>query len=90
MHRRYSNIDFILAMDLEEASGYIRFAFEKQNDEYLFQRWLPYQAEMGFDEFKEKIRIANIPEKPDEEILSDVEMILEQFARSKNEGEKRL
>jgi hypothetical protein len=84
LHRRYSNIDFILAMDLEEAGDYIRFVMEKDLDDKLFTRWLSYQSEIGFEEFKDKIKALNEPEKTEEEILTDVEIILEQFTRSKH------
>lgn len=82
MHRRYSNIDFILAMPYEDALEYISFVMDKHLDELLFQRWIPLQTSMSFDEFKAQM-IKPEP-KSEKEVLDQTEIILAMFARSRH------
>ena len=59
-------------------------AFEERHEVRLFQRWIPYQAEMPFTEFKEKlteIRKTNDDHRTAKDILVEVDL---QLARMRN------
>lgn len=69
-----------MTLDVDEALSLIEYAFERQEEELLFMRWIhDLQFQMGFDEFKAKLKPP--PLKSDEEILSDVKDILALFER---------
>jgi len=48
----------------------------------MFARWIPYQGQFGFEDFKQMLRKSNTKPKTDEEIMDDVNKILEAQARS--------
>ena len=51
------------------------FAFEKEDDDKLFSRWIGYaQYEVSFDEFKRKLKPARVNEK---KTLEDIDKLME-------------
>lgn len=80
---RYSDIDFILDLDIEDGVKLINKAFEQQREEQLYQRWImSYDKEFTFNEFKEKLTVRQIDETlTEEEIMEDVEGILDSFRK---------
>lgn len=68
-------------MPVEEGLSFISFAFEQEEDSLLFQRWINGYQSIGFAEFKAELKPK--PQKPDEEILKDVESIMTAFDRGK-------
>ena len=76
--KRYSSIDYILRLDFEEALGLIDYAFEKQFDELLYQRWIArYQEFISFDEFKNSLKPIKV--KTAEEIMKEQAEIISLF-----------
>jgi len=70
-------------LEIEEAFSLIEYAFEQQEEELLFQRWIhEIQLHMSFEEFKQKLKPKKI--KKDEEILEDVKQILYTFKKEVN------
>lgn len=54
---------------------------ERKQEEFLRQRWIPYQSEMSFDSFKAQIMSSNevkYDNRSTEEILKNVKSILDQ------------
>lgn len=49
--RKYSNIDYILRMDYSDGFIFIKKAFERERDEYLWQQWLVDYRYMTKDNF---------------------------------------
>jgi len=76
--KRYGSLDYVLKSEVDEALSLIEYAFKKQEEELIFQRWIPYQH-ISFDEFKTQIKPHEI--KSDNEILSDVKEIITLFNR---------
>lgn len=70
-------------MEPDQALSFLSYAFEKKQDELLFQRWISEYQYMGFREFKERLRPV-IP-KSDADILRDVKSILGDFTGRKEE-----
>lgn len=60
--RRYSNIDYILNLDSEEGYEFILKAYEKSDEDKLWEQWLVQYRFMNndnfisFDDFKESFR----------------------------------
>lgn len=85
---RYSDIDFIMNLDMESGFRLITKAFEEQSNDRLYQRWIyNYEKEMSFDEFKNELEKAvenKVDRKIDstkteKEILEEVEAILNSY-----------
>lgn len=81
---RYAGgVEQILQYEYKIGIEIIKKAYEKQNEEKMFQRWLAgYEKEIGFEEFKSKlvgeIETEYYPEDiTKEEILEKVKAILE-------------
>lgn len=52
------------------------------NEERLFKRWLPFQTEMSFEDFKNRLSINSnkkLDNRNSKEILNNVKNILENF-----------
>ena len=53
---------------------------DRLTEEKMFNRWIPYQGEISFEEFKEKMKVEaptqTINTKSTKEIMEDVEKIL--------------
>ena len=82
--KRYSNIDFVMNLDVEDGVALIAKAFEKQQEDLLIQRWiLHYQGEMTFEEFKGKLKAVPastfVDTRTEGEILDEVKDILGMF-----------
>jgi len=69
-------LDHIFRADIEEALSLIDYAYQKQEEELIFLRWIPYQH-ISFEEFRAQIKPKKI--KSDEEILKDVKDIITLF-----------
>lgn len=62
-------------MSLSELVDFIRFAFKKNEEELLFQRWISGpQFQISYDEFVEQLTPK--PLRDDAEILNEVRAIL--------------
>ena len=72
-------MDYVKPLSIEEAITFIDFAYEKQNDELLYQRWIVggFQHEMSFFNFKERLKPIKI--QSETEILEDVNNIIRMF-----------
>lgn len=49
--RRYSNIEYLLKKDYEYGFEFVKKAFEKERDDYLWQQWLVDYRRMNKDNF---------------------------------------
>ena len=79
MHE-YSNLEYFFALDFLDAVKLIEAMTERRMDDYLFQRWIPYQDQMSFDDFKSqtvKSKESRLDTRSSEEILNTVKQILE-------------
>lgn len=85
---RYSDIDFIMNLDMESGFKLITKGFEEQSNDRLYQRWIyHYEKEISFDEFKNELeksiknksnrKIDNT--RTEKEILEEVEEILNSY-----------
>lgn len=85
---RYSDIDFIMNLDMESGFKLITKGFEEQSNDRLYQRWIyNYEKEISFDEFKSELeksiktksnrKIDNT--RTEKEILEEVEEILNSY-----------
>lgn len=62
-------------MAAEEGLSLLLFALEQEEDGLLFSRWVNGpQYSISFDEFKQRLR--PVKQKPEKEIMADVERIL--------------
>ncbi len=66
-------------MPADESIGVLTFAFEREEDDRIFSRWLPYQDVIGYDDFKAGL-IRKIMLKSTREIMADVNSIIEASA----------
>lgn len=81
--QRYGSLDYVLSLDADDAIDFIAHAFQKRDEEKLWQRWLVgYQFEMSFDEFR--LRLTPSKPKKDEEVIEDAFSIIAMV----NGGEK--
>ena len=65
-------------MEINEALSLIEYAMSQNEEELLFQRWIPFQH-IPFDEFVNQLKPKKI--KSEEEILNEVKEILALFER---------
>ena len=78
--RRYSDISYIMSMDIDFAMEFVFNAFEKENEETIFRMFLhdPYSG-LTFDEYKRKVERKPYVKMDDEtmnDIVSDAEKII--------------
>lgn len=53
-----------MAMPVSDGIALLAFAFEKESEDKLFQRWIGFaQYEVSFEEFKKNLRPAKVDEK---------------------------
>ena len=82
-------------MDIDDLSRQIDIATERSRDDKIWERWLPYQDQISFDEFKKQV--VNSPkvkrdDRTAEEILLHVKNMMDKFGqrelttRSPNKG----
>jgi hypothetical protein len=65
---------------MEDAFSFIVYAYEKNDEELLFQRWIyGYQFNISFEQFKAEIKERAKPPKNEDEILKDVKAIITLF-----------
>lgn len=83
MHE-YSNIEYFFNLDFFDAVEIIHCMQERIKEDKLFERWITYQSEFTFEEFKEKLN-AKVIQKEEitissnknvVEILKDVNKII--------------
>ena len=76
---RYSNIEYVMGLDVEDGFELIKKAYEQRNEDLLMQRWINgYQSEMGFEDFKAKVTVKQ-DTRSKEEILGMVNNIITSF-----------
>lgn len=76
----------LLELDADEGTALLLFGFEQEEDRLLFQRWVAGpQFSVSFEEFKAALRPK--PQKPDKEVLADVEQIVNAFSGGKRYGD---
>lgn len=79
MHE-YSNLEYFFALDFLDATEIIKAMNERRMDDYLFKRWIPYQDQMSFDDFKSqtvKNKESRIDNRSAKEILQSVKKIID-------------
>lgn len=79
MHE-YSNLEYFFALDFLDAAEIIKAMNERRMDDYLFERWIPYQDQMSFDDFKSqtvKNKESRIDNRSAKEILQSVKKIID-------------
>ena len=78
MHE-YSNLEYFFALNFLDAAETIKAMNERRMDDYLFERWIPYQDQMSFDDFKSqtlKNKESRIDNRSAKEILQSVKKII--------------
>jgi hypothetical protein len=85
-------MDYIMSLDIEECFSLVDYAYQQADEELLFTRWIPYQGEISFGEFKNKIKekanSENISDKKEEEIYQEVESIITLFNSGRGEDNR--
>ncbi|MCD2345820.1 hypothetical protein [Clostridium guangxiense] len=86
MLSQYSNIDFIMHLDIDEGFEMLKKANEKQNDSILWDMWLvkyPWMDKdnfVSFNDFKnnilKKVEEPKKPTKTKQQIIADSEKIV--------------
>lgn len=69
-------------MNFLEAQSLILAMTERVADEKIFLRWIPYQADISYEEFKSQLKTNNstfTSNKSTDEIMLDVKNILNQM-----------
>ncbi|EDP24163.1 hypothetical protein [Parvimonas micra] len=82
LYSEYSNPGFVFDAEINFALDIIDALFERKNEEKMFQRWIVYQSEMSFEEFKNKlgnIKNNKYDKRSSKEILNNVKNILENY-----------
>lgn len=64
-------------MPADEGARFLLFVMRREEDERIFQRWLMFQTEISFDDFKEQLKPKRM--KSEKEVLKDVESILKSW-----------
>lgn len=77
--RRYHSLDFINDFELSDLIKFIKLAREKEDEERLFDQWCALYPFMGwilkpidYEQYKEKIRGANVDMRPKEMIIEEI------------------
>lgn len=85
---RYHNIEYILQTDADTGAALILKAFEKEQEERLYQQWvaqLPMMAfagkPIGFADYKSYVTGANIDRRSTVEILAELEDVEKELQR---------
>ena len=88
--RRYSNIEYILNLEFNEAYKLIEFIYEKEIEEKTWERWLVDYRLMGkdnfisFEEYKNKLISKKVEVNPGQH------MTKEQIIKESEEIERKL
>lgn len=69
-----------MSMPINDATDVLEALNERVQNERLFQRWIPIQGEMSFDDFKSEVmsKASKADNRPAEVILAGVRDILKQ------------
>ena len=73
-------MEYFFALDFLDAAEIIKAMNERRMDDYLFERWIPYQDQMSFDDFKSqtvKNKESRIDNRSAKEILQSVKKIID-------------
>lgn len=71
-------------MDADDGVRLLEHAFEKEEDQLLFARWVQHeQYVISFDDFKAALHRKRLPAKPTKAILEDVGSILQAFEQER-------
>lgn len=84
MLTHYAQIDFFMDMDMDDLGRQIDIATERSRDDKIWERWLPYQDQISFDEFKKQVVNSLRSKKDDrkaEDILLHVKKLMNKFER---------
>lgn len=81
--RRYSNIDYILNMDVEMFLDFLKVAKEKETEERLHAQWVTMLPAMSkqelkyipFSDYVDQCTGRNIDRRPAEEIIAELEAL---------------
>lgn len=57
---RYHSIDYVMQLDYETGMELINKCQEQKIEEQIFQRWIPYQGQISFEEFKKELGPARV------------------------------
>lgn len=81
---RYKNIDYFLELEWIDFVDSVNFAINEKQEEILIQRWIPFQSEISFEEFKkslkkEKQRIIKKDDRTSDELFKLAEDVLLTF-----------
>lgn len=83
--RKYHNIDYIMNMEVENGVAFIKKAFEKEDEDKMWARYLvDYQnmnedSFMTFNEYKELLTTPPMPIKPLHQAKREAEIKVEQI-----------
>lgn len=70
-------------MEADESVPLLTFAFEREDDDRIFARWLPLQDVISFDDFKASL-IRKTALKSKREIMADVNKIIAASVKENN------
>ena len=60
-------------MPVDDGISLLTYAFEKEDDDKIFARWVGFaQYEVGFEEFKRRLKPAKVDEKKTIERIDDL------------------
>lgn len=83
--KRYSNIDYILKMEVSDFIRFIELARDKEKEDEIRAQWiahLPYMSMkqlkyMSFNDYKDKVTGKNIDTRPADVIIAEINEIHE-------------
>ena len=70
-------------MAADESVPLLAFAFEREDDDRIFARWLPLQDVISFDDFKASLTQKRVL-KSNREIMADVNKIIAASVKENN------
>lgn len=81
LHRRYSDVDLILKMNIIDFCRFIKIGREKEENERFYTQWvsmlplmsLQYLKYISFEEYKNQCKGKNIDTRPADEIIKELE-----------------
>lgn len=68
-------------MDIDDIVRQLNIIAEDEKEQRLWERWIPYQSQMAYDEFKMHVTspTAKRDERSVEEILSHVQKLMDKY-----------
>ena len=85
--RRYSDINYIMAMPAAEFIEFYELAKDKEREERIFTQWvqqMPYMSQdnfVSFADYKDRVTGKNIDTRSTAEMLADIDEIEKKFAK---------